>query len=316
MSPRRLLLDTASLYFRAYYGVPTRYALDGTTPVNAVRGLLDIIAKFVRETHPDEVAACWDNDWRPSWRVALVESYKAHRVAGGPSARRADPRLPIGAGGRGAESGVAEIADEALSVQVPLIAEVLRAAGVPMVGADGYEADDVIGTLATGAPGPVEIVTGDRDLFQLVTDDVTVLYVARGISKYERVDDNWLATKYGVTGAQYVDFSVMRGDASDGLPGVSGIGETTAARLLAVHGDLEGIVSAPDLSPSVAAKIAAAVDYIGRARQVVAVRTDLRLTGDLTLPREVADPVAYETLAHDLQLGSAATRLAEAMRTR
>ncbi len=316
MPTRRLLLDTASLYFRAYYGVPTRYALDGTTPVNAVRGLLDMIAKFVRETHPDEVAACWDNDWRPSWRVALIDSYKAHRVAGGPSAHRADPRLPIGAGGRGAESGVAEIADEALSVQVPLIAEVLRAAGVPMVGADGYEADDVIGTLATGAPGPVEIVTGDRDLFQLVTDDVTVLYVARGISKYERVDDGWLATKYGVTGAQYVDFSVMRGDASDGLPGVSGIGETTAARLLAVHGDLEGIVAAPDLSASVAAKIAAAVDYIGRARQVVAVRTDLRLTGDLTLPREVADPVAYETLAHDLQLGSAATRLAEAMRTR
>lgn len=316
MSPRRLLLDTASLYFRAYYGVPARYALDGTTPVNAVRGLLDMIAKFVLQTHPDEVAACWDNDWRPSWRVALVDSYKAHRVAGGPDGRPADPRLPIGAGGRGAESGVAEIADEALSVQVPLIAEVLRAAGVPMVGADGYEADDVIGTLATNAPGHVDIVTGDRDLFQLVNDDVSVLYVARGISKYETVDDGWLATKYGVTGAQYVDFSVMRGDASDGLPGVSGIGETTAARLLAVHGDLEGIVAAPDLSPSVAAKIAAAVDYIGRARQVVAVRTDLDLPGDVTLPRELDDPVAYETLSHDLQLGSSAARLAEAMRTR
>ena len=316
MSPRRLLLDTASLYFRAYFGVPVLYAADGTTPVNAVRGLLDIIAKFVRETHPDEVAACWDNDWRPEWRVALVDSYKAHRVAGGLPARRADPRLPIGAGGRGAASGVAEIADAALSIQVPLISAVLEAAGIPMVGADGYEADDVIGSLATSAPGHVDVVTGDRDLFQLVTDDVTVLYVARGISKYETVDDAWLATRYGICGAQYVDYSVLRGDASDGLPGVAGIGEKTASALLAEHGDLEGIAAATTLSPSVAAKLSAAADYIGRARQVVAVRTDLLLPGDLTLPREVAHPEAFEALTAELALGSPAARLVEAMRNR
>ncbi len=316
MSPRRLLLDTASLYFRAYFGVPVLYAADATTPVNAVRGLLDIIAKFVRETHPDEVAACWDNDWRPEWRVALVDSYKAHRVAGGLPATKADPRLPIGAGGRGAASGVAEIADAALSVQVPLISAVLQAAGIPMVGADGYEADDVIGSLATSAPGHVDVVTGDRDLFQLVTDDVTVLYVARGISKYETVDDAWLATRYGICGAQYVDYSVLRGDASDGLPGVAGIGEKTAAALLAEHGDLEGIAAATTLSPSVAAKLSAAADYIGRARQVVAVRTDLHLPGDLTLPREVAHPEVFEALTTELALGSPAGRLVEAMRNR
>ena len=304
------------MYFRAYFGVPPMYAADGTTPVNAVRGLMDFVAKFVRETHPDEVVACWDNDWRPEWRVALVDSYKAHRVAGGVPARKADPHLPIGAGGRGAASGVAEIADAALSIQVPLIAAVLEAAGIATVGADGYEADDVIGSLATNARGHVDVVTGDRDLFQLVTDDVTVLYVARGISKYETVDDGWLATRYGICGAQYVDYSVMRGDASDGLPGVAGIGEKTAARLLAEHGDLEGIAEATTLSPSIAAKLNAAADYIGRARQVVAVRTDLVLPGDLTLPREVADPVAYGTLARELALGSAATRLVEAMRNR
>ncbi|HET7724189.1 MAG TPA: 5'-3' exonuclease [Propionibacteriaceae bacterium] len=316
MSPRRLLLDTASLYFRAYYGVPTLYAADGTTPVNAVRGLLDIIAKFVRETHPDEVAACWDNDWRPEWRVALIDSYKAHRVAGGVPARKADPRLPIGAGGRGAASGVAEIADAALSMQVPLIAAVLDAAGIATVGADGYEADDVIGTLATNAPGHVDVVTGDRDLFQLVTDDVTVLYVARGISKYETVDDAWLATKYGICGAQYVDYAVLRGDASDGLPGVAGIGEKTAAKLLADHGDLEGVAESETLSPGIAARLGAAADYIGRARQVVAVRTDLPLSGDLSLPREVKDPVAFETLTRELALGSPASRLVDAMRSR
>ena len=316
MPPRRLLLDTASLYFRAYFGVPTLYAADGTTPVNAVRGLLDIIAKFVRETHPDEVAACWDNDWRPSWRVALIEGYKSHRVAGGASGAPADPSLPIGAGGRGAASGVAEIAEAALSIQVPLIAAVLDAAGIATVGADGYEADDVIGTLATGAPGHVDIVTGDRDLFQLVTDDVSVLYVARGISKYETVDDGWLATRYGICGAQYVDYAVLRGDPSDGLPGVAGIGEKTAAKLLAEHGDLEGIAAATTLSPSVAAALAAAADYIGRARQVVAVRTDLLLPGDLSLPREVADPARFDQLCIELSLGSSATRFAEALRDR
>ena len=316
MPPRRLLLDTASLYFRAYFGVPTLYAADGTTPVNAVRGLLDIIARFVRETHPDEVAACWDNDWRPSWRVALIEGYKSHRVAGGASGAPADPSLPIGAGGRGAASGVAEIAEAALSIQVPLIAAVLDAAGIATVGADGYEADDVIGTLATGAPGHVDIVTGDRDLFQLVTDDVSVLYVARGISKYETVDDGWLATRYGICGAQYVDYAVLRGDPSDGLPGVAGIGEKTAAKLLAEHGDLEGIAAATTLSPSIVATLAAAADYIGRARQVVAVRTDLSLPGDLSLPREVADPARFDRLCTELSLGSSATRFAEALRSR
>jgi 5'-3' exonuclease len=316
MSPRRLLLDTASLYFRAYFGVPMLYAADGTTPVNAVRGLVDIIAKFVRETHPDEVAACWDNDWRPEWRVALIDSYKAHRVAGGLPAKHADPRLPVGAGGRGAASGVAEIADAALSIQVPLISAVLEAAGIATVGVDGYEADDVIGSLVTTAPGHVDVVTGDRDLFQLVTDDVTVLYVARGISKYETVDDGWLATKYGICGAQYIDYSVMRGDASDGLPGVPGIGEKTAAKLLAEYGDLEGIAASTTLSPSIAARLGAAADYISRARQVVAVRTDLLLPGDLTLPREVADPASFEELTELLSLGSAAGRLVAAMRNR
>jgi 5'-3' exonuclease len=316
MPPRRLLLDTASLYFRAYFGVPTLYAADGTTPVNAVRGLLDIIAKFVRETHPDEVAACWDNDWRPEWRVDLIDSYKAHRVAGGLPARRGDPRLPIGAGGRGAASGVAEIADAALSVQMPLIVAVLQAAGIPIVGVDGYEADDVVGSLATNAPGHVDVVTGDRDLFQLVTDDVTVLYVARGISKYETVDDAWLATRYGICGAQYVDYAVLRGDPSDGLPGVGGIGEKTASRLLAEHGDLEGIAESTTLSPGIAAKLAAAADYIARAREVVAVRTDLELTADLSLPREVPDRAAFETLTQALALGSPAARLLDAMRSR
>ena len=200
-----LLFDSASLYFRAFFGLPA--SLKGRTgePVNAVRGLLDFLARFITEYRPERVACCWDDAWRPAWRVALVPSYKAHRVA----------------------SGDVEEVPHDLNRQVPWIRATLEALGLPVVGAPDYEADDVIATLARRAEGPVEVITGDRDLFQLVepTRPTRVLYVARGVARHERVDDAWLRAKYGITGADYVDFAVLRGDPSDGLPGVTGIGE-------------------------------------------------------------------------------------------
>ncbi len=181
-----MLLDTASLYFRAFYGVPDTFTAPDGTPVNAVRGLLDFISRLVGEYHPTHLACCWDNDWRPQWRVDLLPSYKAHRVG----SARAE-----GAGGARLE----EVPDP-LETQIPVILEVLAAFGIAVVGADGYEADDVIGTLATGAGMPVDIVTGDRDLFQLVDDDaeVRVLYVARGVGRHERVTNAVVREKYGV----------------------------------------------------------------------------------------------------------------------
>ncbi len=297
--PRRLLLDTASLYFRAFFGVPPLLAADGVTPVNAVRGLLDMVARFVRDRGPDELVACWDDDWRPAWRVALIGSYKAHRVAGGNS------DLPVGA----AEP---EVVDPALAVQVPLIREVLKAFGIPVVGAAGYEADDVIGSLAAGAAGPVDVVTGDRDLFQLVSDDCTVLYLARGVSRYEAVDDAWLQKRYGIRGHQYVDFAVLRGDPSDGLPGVAGIGEKTAARLLTEHGDLDEVLAAP-LPARTRKLLEAASDYLQPARAVVAVRRDLPLPGLLALPRSPADPDRLVELTERLSLAGPVARLRAAL---
>ena len=226
-----MLLDTASMYFRAFFGVPEILAPDGTTPVNAVRGLLDFITRLVDEYQPTDLVCCWDDDWRPQWRVDLVPTYKAHRV------EEEVETAP----------DVEEVPDP-LQVQVPIIREVLAAYGIKVVGAPEAEADDVIGTLATGAGQPVDIVTGDRDLFQLVDDeaDVRVLYIARGVGKHERVDNAWVRAKYDVEAAQYADFSTMRGDASDGLPGVKGVGEKTAATLLARHGDMAGIIAAAE----------------------------------------------------------------------
>src|SRR5215208_910036 len=220
---RLMVLDSASMYFRAFFGVPEVTAEDGT-PVNAVRGFLDFISRLVGDYRPSDLVCAWDNDWRPQWRVDLLPSYKAHRVV------KAIP---------GPRPDIEEVPDP-LEIQVPLIREVLGAAGICVVGADGYEADDVIGTLATGASMPVDIVTGDRDLFQLVDDarGVRVLYIARGVGNHERMTAEVVVGKYRVLPSQYADFATMRGDASDGLPGVAGIGEKTAASLLLKFGDL------------------------------------------------------------------------------
>ncbi|MGH3367158.1 MAG: 5'-3' exonuclease, partial [Nocardioidaceae bacterium] len=209
-----MLLDTASLYFRAYFGVPDSVRAPDGTPVNAVRGLLDFIGRLVAQHEPTHLACCWDNDWRPDWRVELLPTYKAHRVL-----------API-------QGGVdIEETPDPLSTQVPVIEDVLDALGLAVVGADGYEADDVIGTLATDAGMPVDIVTGDRDLFQLVDDsaEVRVLYTARGVGRLEVLDEHAVVRKYAVLPQQYADFATLRGDSSDGLPGVAGVGEKTAA---------------------------------------------------------------------------------------
>lgn len=306
-APRLMLLDTASLYFRAFFGVPDISAPDGT-PVNAVRGLLEFIARLVADYHPTHLVCCWDDDWRPQWRVDLIPTYKAHRVV---------EEVP------GPAPDVEEVPDP-LSVQVPLILEVLEALGICVVGAADHEADDVIGTLATGAGMPVDIVTGDRDLFQLIDDEtgVRVLYTARGVGKHERFTEDVVRAKYGVHARQYADFATLRGDTSDGLPGVSGVGEKTAATLLQRFGDVAGIIEAADdpdadMAPGVRRKVKDAADYLAVAPTVVAVVRDLDLGQlDPELPRTPADPDRVLELADRLNLEGPLTRVVTALSER
>ncbi|MFG2431796.1 5'-3' exonuclease H3TH domain-containing protein [Streptomyces sp. NPDC048590] len=296
-----MLLDTASLYFRAYFGVPDSVRAPDGTPVNAVRGLLDFIARLVQDHRPDDLVACMDADWRPQWRVDLIPTYKAHRVA------------VETAGGVPDEE---EIPDT-LSPQVPVIEEVLDALGIARVGVESYEADDVIGTLAGRATGPVDIVTGDRDLYQLVDDarEVRVLYPLKGVGTLQVTDEAWLRGKYGVDGAGYVDLALLRGDPSDGLPGVPGIGEKTAAKLLDAFGDLAGIMAAVDdpsarLTPSQRKRLDEARDYVAVAPKVVRVAGDVPLPAFTpALPREPRDPAALEALTARWGLGNAVQRL-------
>jgi 5'-3' exonuclease len=307
-----MLLDTASLYFRAYFGVPDSLKAPDGTPVNAVRGLLDFITRLVTEYQPSHLACCWDNDWRPQWRVDLLPSYKAHRVE--TALATAKP------GGAHFEEEV----PDPLEVQVPVIREVLEGFGLAVVGADCYEADDVIGTLASGAAMPVEVVTGDRDLFQLVDDHtgVRVLYTARGVNKHERVTNDVIRDKYGIDGSQYADFAALRGDPSDGLPGVPGVGEKTAASLLRRFGDLRGIVAAADdpasdLAPGPRRKMKDAEEYLLVAPRVVRVARDLDLgSPDLTLPRTPKDPDRLVELSERWGLGGSVTRLVDTLTDR
>ncbi|GAA1854266.1 5'-3' exonuclease [Asanoa iriomotensis] len=298
-----LLVDAPSLYFRAYFGIPESAARapDGS-PVNAVRGFLDMVAQLIRTRRPDRLVCALDYDWRPAWRVKLIPSYKAHRLApgGGPST---------------------EVVPENLEAQVPLILEVLAAVGIPAIGANGYEADDVLGTLATTQPGPVEVASGDRDLYQLIDDakPVRLLYCGRGVAKLEDSDDAAVQAKYGVPAAGYADFAALRGDPSDGLPGVPGVGEKTAARLVTRYGTLDAMLAALDdpkagFAPGLRGKLDAARDYLAVAPTVVKVARDVALPDlDPTLPTAPADGDTLLALAEKWNLAGPCRRLVDAI---
>ncbi|MDR7086920.1 5'-3' exonuclease [Aeromicrobium panaciterrae] len=299
---RLLLLDSASLYFRAFFGVPDSLKAPDGTVVNALRGMLDFIATLSTEFKPTAIVACWDDDWRPQWRVDLMDTYKTHRV--------------------GEDGGEGDTTDGLLGPQVPLIAEALALLGIPRIGAAGAEADDIIGTLSGQWDGPVDVVTGDRDLFQLVDDSrsVRVIYTSRGgVGNPDLVDNAWMRERYSIDSSQYVDFAVMRGDPSDGIPGVPGIGDKTGAVLLNEFGDLDGIIAAAEdpsssIKPRVRQSLKDSADYIAAARTVVAVKRDACEASAWTLETLTADQQAtFRAFAERWGIGGAAERVLEGL---
>jgi 5'-3' exonuclease len=295
-----MLLDAPSLYFRAFHGIPEASvtAPDGA-PVNAVRGLLDFVGFLVKTRRPSHLVACMDADWRPAFRVAALPSYKAHRLAPG-----GVENVPAG-----------------LVAQIPVIEQVLDALGIARVGVPGYEADDVIGTLATTATLPVEVVTGDRDLFQLVDDErqVRVLYTARGVGNLEVVDEAGVTKRYDIPGRSYADYATLRGDPSDGLPGVPGVGEKTAAALVRTYGSLPKILEAvadprSGISPTVRRRLAAASDYLSVAPAVVRVARDVPVPDlDTRLPKHPRDPDTLVALSDRWNLDGPLNRVLAAL---
>lgn len=308
-----LLLDGASMWFRSYYGVPSSITSPDGRPVNAVRGFLDSMALVITRHRPGRLVVCLDLDWRPQFRVDAIPSYKAHRV---------EQENPDG------QVDVEEVPDE-LSPQVEIIEEILDAFGICTGGAEGFEADDVIGTLAARERhDPVVVVSGDRDLLQVVGDDpvpVRVLYLGRGLTNATLMGPAEVADRYGLpadrAGAGYAELALLRGDPSDGLPGVPGIGEKTAATLLAQHRSLAAILEAVDdpkssLSKGLRRKLREAADYVEAAGPVVRVATDapVRLSAPTdALPLTAADPRRVADLAGRYGVGSSIARLQKAL---
>lgn len=295
-----MLLDSASLWYRAYYGMPDSFKAEDGTPVNAVRGFIDAVARLVSHYQPDRLIACIEGDWRPQWRVDLFPGYKANRI----------------------DEGDEEEEPETLTEQIPIILEVLDELGIPVVGADDYEADDVIATYSVSERGPIRIVTGDRDLFQLIdaTRDVKVVYLAKGIANHDLVDHAYVERRYEIPGDRYALFSLFRGDPSDGLPGVRGIGEKGAASIVRSFASLDEVIDAahqgnPELSPSHAKKILADLDYLKIAPTLVNCARSVPLPKIAhKLPLPPADLSTLYALQKRYNLGACLDRMIAALR--
>lgn len=268
-------------------------AADGSK-IHAAHGFLGFLTRLVPDRGAGRLIVALDNDWRPAFRVEALPTYKTHRLAG-PD----DPPDDVG-------------------LQFPVLLEIFDAIGISYAEATGFEAEDVIATIAAGAAGAVEIVTGDRDLFAVVRDpEVKVLYTLRGVSQLAEVDEAWIAAKYGIPGDRYLDYALLRGDPSDGLPGVAGIGEKTASALLRRYGSLDAALAAPDLDPAVRRKLAGSADYLAAARRVVAPVVDCPVRGgDGALPRRPRDPARLAAAAARSGLEGPVRRLVEALAAR
>lgn len=298
-----LLLDSASLWYRAFYGMPDTLRSPQGEPVHAIRGFIDSVARLATHYRPRQIVACLDGDWRPSWRTELVPEYKAARDA---AIDEDDERLQK---------------ELELENQVPIILDILDAIGLPIIGIDDYEADDVIATLATREQAPIVIATGDRDLFQLVDDTkpVSVAYLAKGISSHELVNLTWIAERYGIPGERYALMALMRGDPSDGLPGVRGIGEKGAAKIVNHFSNVSEILAAAEqtdarIGAALSKKLLEGRDYLKRAEPVVNCVRDLRLPvlAD-SLPTKVFDRKKIDQITERYGLGTSISRLLTAL---
>ena len=258
--PSRLLLDSPSLVYRAFFALPRSITAPDGQAVNAVRGYLDMLSRLLTDHRPDGVLNVLDADWRPQWRVDAWPGYKATRAED-------PPELPA---------------------QFPILRAVLEAAGLPVAEAAGYEADDVLGAVAIAAKDDerLAVVTGDRDLLQLIRDPVVwVLFPVKGTSEMIRFDEAEVLARHGIPPGRYVDYAILRGDPSDGLPGLPGVGSKTAARLVNEYSDLDELLAAGDrLPPRVAAALADNGPYLAAMRKVVPVASDAAWTATAAHP--------------------------------
>lgn len=296
-----MLLDSASLWYRAYYGMPDTLVSPGGEPINAIRGFIDMTARLIEMYRPDRLVACIEGDWRPTWRTDLFPDYKANRLD---------------------EEGDEEEPD-LLSPQIPILLDLLDAFRIPVVGVDDYEADDVMATYAMRERGPIRVVTGDRDLFQLVDDkkDIAIVYLAKGISNHDLVRRDYIENKYGIPGDRYALFAMIRGDASDGLPGIRGIGEKGAAVIANAFSNMDQVIAAAHnetdsrLTPALRKKLLADLEYASIAPKLVHCALDVAVPDiNLSIPSAPKTLDDIYALSKEYGLGSPIDRLISALK--
>ena len=294
-----MLLDSASLWYRAYFGMPDTLLSPSGEPVNAIRGYLDMTSKLISIYKPKRLVACIEGDWRQSWRVDLFPEYKANRL----------------------DVEGEEEEPDTLGPQIPILLDLLEAFKIPIVGVDDYEADDVMASYTVSEPGPIKIVTGDRDLFQLVDDKrkISVVYLAKGIANHDLVDLRWIAEKYDIPGERYALFAMIRGDASDGLPGIRGIGEKGAAIIAKQFENLEEVMLAAKnnderLTPNARKKLLESADYARIAPKLVHCALDVPLPkSNIVLPKRPNNLDEIYQYQKDYGLGASVDRLIAAL---
>ena len=294
-----MLLDSASLWYRAYFGMPDTLLSPSGEPVNAIRGYLDMTSKLISIYKPKRLVACIEGDWRPSWRVDLFPEYKANRL----------------------DIEGEEEEPDTLGPQIPVLLDLLEAFQIPIVGVDDYEADDVMASYTVSEPGPIKIVTGDRDLFQLVDDKrkISVVYLAKGIANHDLVDLRWIAQKYNIPGDRYALFAMIRGDASDGLPGIRGIGEKGAAVIAKQFNSLEEVMLAAKnederLTANARKKLLESAEYARIAPKLVHCALDVPLPKlNIDMPKRPANLDEIYQYQKDYGLGTSVDRLIAAL---
>ena len=294
-----LLLDSASLWYRAFFGMPDTLLSPSGEPVNAIKGFLDMSARLINQYQPSRLVACLEGDWRPSWRVELFPGYKANRVD---------------------ESGEEEEPDT-LGPQIPILLDILEAFGIPMVGVDDYEADDIMATFSVKERGPTFVATGDRDLFQLVDDKrrVKIVYLAKGIANHDLVDRAWIKNRYEIPGDRYALFAMLRGDASDGLPGVRGIGEKGAAHIANHFATIEDALAAAHaadekLTPALRKKLIEGSDYVAIAPKLVNCALDVPIPSmSIAMPTRPIDMSQIWQYKEQYGLGTSIDRMIAAL---
>lgn len=298
-----LYFDTATMYYRSFFAVPESVTAPDGTPSGAIRGFLEMTSTFIEKFPAKRIAFAWDTDWRPQWRVDLVPSYKTHRIDE-----------------QSSDEGFELIPDN-LSPQISAIAQIIDAIGIARIGQVDFEADDILGTLVANTKTNTFVVTGDRDLFQLVNDKSKnyVISMNKGMKNLEVITDEYLLEKFGIRGSQYAAFSALRGDPSDGLPGVKGIGEKTAADLVAKFGTMNKIIAAAkadhdSIKKSAKENILSSQDYLAAAMKVVSVRTDGKLPKSLEIPTKIKNPKELEFIVNDWGVSKQVNRLLKSLK--